>query len=138
MYAGVSFQNSISTRTARIIIVIIIIVVVISSTTLGGPWPPQSHVASDLYPVHPPANFNNPAALRLPPPRQSILISVGYVLGDLQGLSAQCTNKSNILMLSQFTAIFCLLSVKSNSDIRDLVTQDAASIRFLSFLTLDG
>jgi len=134
MGGGVSFQNPVSTRTARIIIIIII---VIGSTALGGPWPPQANVPNDLYPVHPPANFCNPVSLRLPPSRQSILISVGHVLGDLQGLSAHWTNKSNILMLSQFTAIFSRLSVKSNSDIRDLVTQDAPPIRFLSFLAHD-
>jgi len=120
------------------IIIIIIIFVVIGSTALGGPWPPQANVATDLSPVQPPANFYNLVSLRLPPPRQSILISVGHVLGDLHGLFAHCTNKSNILMLSQFTAIFSRLSVKSNSDIRDLVTQDAPPIRFLSFLTHDG
>ena len=53
------------------------------------PWvgfgPPEANVASDLYPGHPPANFYNPVSLRLSLPRQSILISVGHVLVDLQG-----------------------------------------------------
>jgi hypothetical protein len=53
----------------------------------AGPLPPQANVASDLYPAHPPANFYNPVSLRLPLPRQSILISVGDVLVDLQSLS---------------------------------------------------
>jgi hypothetical protein len=64
----------------------LIIIIIIGSTALGGPWPPQADVASDLYPGHPPANFYNPVFLRLPVPRQSILISVGHVLVD-QGLS---------------------------------------------------
>jgi len=35
------------------------------SAALGGPWP-QTNVARDLYPGHPPANFYNPVSLRLP------------------------------------------------------------------------
>jgi hypothetical protein len=49
----------------------------IGSTALGGHWPTETNVGSDLYPGHPPANFYNPVSLRLPLPRQSILISVG-------------------------------------------------------------
>jgi len=64
-----------------------IIIIIIGSTALGGPWPPQANVASDLYSGHPPANFYNPVSLRLPLPRQSILISVGHVFFDLQRLS---------------------------------------------------
>jgi hypothetical protein len=67
--------------------IIIIIIIIIGSTALGGPWPPQTNVASDLYPGHPPANFYNPISLRLPLSRQSILISVGHVVVDLQGFS---------------------------------------------------
>jgi hypothetical protein len=110
-----------------IIITTIIIIIIIGSTALGRPWPPQANVASVLYPGHPPANIYNPVSFCLPPPRQSILISVGHVLGDLQGLSTHCTNKSNISMLLPFTAIFSRLSVKSDSDIRDLVTEDETS-----------
>jgi hypothetical protein len=69
-----------------IIIIIIIIIIMIGSTALGGPWPSQANVASDLYPGHPPANIYNPLSLRLPLPRHSILISVGHIL-DLQGSS---------------------------------------------------
>jgi hypothetical protein len=60
--------------------------IIIGSTALGGPWP-QGNVASDLYPEHPTAIFYNQVSLHLPLPRQSILISVGHVLIDLQGLS---------------------------------------------------
>jgi hypothetical protein len=35
-----------------------------SSTAMSGPWPPQTNVASDLYPGHPPANFYNSVSLR--------------------------------------------------------------------------
>jgi hypothetical protein len=63
------------------------IIIIIGSTALGGPWPPQAKVAGALYPGLPPSNFYNPVSLRLPPSRQSILISVGHVLVDLQGLS---------------------------------------------------
>jgi hypothetical protein len=52
-----------------IIIIIVVVVVVVGSTALGGPWPPQANVASDLYPGQPPANFYNPFSLRLPLPR---------------------------------------------------------------------
>jgi len=51
-------------------VVIIIIIIIIGSTALGGPWPPQANVASDLYPGHPPTNFYNPVSLRLPLHRQ--------------------------------------------------------------------
>jgi len=37
--------------------IIIIIIIIIGSTALGGPWPPQANVTSDLYPGHPPASF---------------------------------------------------------------------------------
>jgi len=57
---------------------IIIVVASVDSTALGGPWPLKQMS---------PANFYNPVSLCLPPPRQSILISVGHVVGDLQGLS---------------------------------------------------
>ena len=63
------------------------VIIIIGSTALGGPWPPHTNVASDLYPVHPPANFYNPVSLCLPLPHQSILILVGHFLTDLQGLS---------------------------------------------------
>ena len=70
-----------------IIIVVVVVVVVIGSTALCRSWSPQAHVTSGLYPGQPPANFYNPFSLRLPLPRQSILISVGHVLVDLQRLS---------------------------------------------------
>jgi hypothetical protein len=35
------------------------IVIILGSTALVGPWSPQTNVASDLYPGHPPANFHN-------------------------------------------------------------------------------
>jgi len=66
---------------------IIIIVIIIGSTALGGAWPPETNVASDLYPGHWPANFCGPVSLRLPLHRQSILSSVGHVVVELQGLS---------------------------------------------------
>jgi len=66
---------------------IAIIIIIVGSTALGGSEPSQANIASDLYPGHPPANFYNPVSLRLPPPLQSILISVGHVLVDLQNLS---------------------------------------------------
>jgi hypothetical protein len=57
-----------------VIIIIIIIIIIITNTTgptaLGGPWPPQANVASDLYPWHQTANFYNPVSSRLPLPRQ--------------------------------------------------------------------
>jgi len=46
-----------------LIIIIIIIIIIIGSAAMGGPWPPQANVASDLYPGHPPANFYNPVSL---------------------------------------------------------------------------
>ena len=64
----------------------LISIIIIVSTALGGPWPPQANVTSDLYPGHPPANFYIPVSLHLPLPQQSIFISVGHIL-DLQGLS---------------------------------------------------
>ena len=66
---------------------IIIIIIIIISEALSGPRPPQGSVVSDLYPGLPPANFYNPVSSCLPLPRQSILISVGHVLVDLQGSS---------------------------------------------------
>ena len=63
-----------------IIIIIIIIttatIIIVDSTALGGPWPPQANVASDLYPGQPSTSFLSPASLCLclPPPCQSILI----------------------------------------------------------------
>jgi hypothetical protein len=65
-----------------------IIIIIIGSTALGGPWPHQANVTSILYPGHLPANFYNPVSLCLLPPCQSILISVGHILGNLQSLSA--------------------------------------------------
>ena len=70
-----------------VIIIIIIIIIIIGSTALGGPWPPHENAAGDLYPVHPPTNFYNPVSLRLPLPHQFILIFVGHIHTDLQGLS---------------------------------------------------
>jgi hypothetical protein len=49
------------------------IIFIIGSTALGGPWPPQANVASDLYPGHPPTNIYNPVSLPLPLPRQNHL-----------------------------------------------------------------
>ena len=69
-----------------IIIITIVIMIIICSPALGGPWTPQTNVASDLYPGHPPANFYNPVSLRLPIPLQSVFTSVGHVLVDLQAL----------------------------------------------------
>jgi hypothetical protein len=48
--------------------------IIIGYTAVGGPWPPQENVTSALYPGHPPAKFYNSVTLRLPEPRQSILI----------------------------------------------------------------
>jgi len=45
---------------------ICIIIIIIGSTAVGGPWPPQANVASNLYPGHTPANFYNPVSLRHP------------------------------------------------------------------------
>ena len=33
------------------------IIIIIDSTALGGPWPRQANVASDLYSGHSPANL---------------------------------------------------------------------------------
>jgi len=74
-------------RMEHIIIIIIIIIITIGSTALGGPWPPQANVASDLYLWQPPGNFYHTFSLRLPLHRQSVLISVGHVLIHFQGLS---------------------------------------------------
>jgi hypothetical protein len=49
-----------------------IIIIIIGCTALGGPWPLQANVASDLYPGHPPANFYNPLSLCLLLSHQSI------------------------------------------------------------------
>jgi hypothetical protein len=62
-------------------------VVIVGSAALGEPWPSQANIASNLCPWQPPANFDNPVSLGLPLPRQSILISVGHILLDLQGMS---------------------------------------------------
>jgi hypothetical protein len=70
-----------------VVFVVILVIIIMGSTALGGPWPARANVASDLYPMHPPANFHNPVSLHLPLPRQSILISVSHILVDLQGLS---------------------------------------------------
>jgi hypothetical protein len=67
------------------VVVVVIIIIIIGSTALGGPWPPKTNVASDLYPGQPHANFCYPVSLCLPLPRQSILILVGHVLVELQG-----------------------------------------------------
>jgi hypothetical protein len=64
-------------------VVAVITIIIIGSTALGGPWPPRANVASDLYPGDLPANIHNPVSLRLPLPRQSILILVSQVLFDL-------------------------------------------------------
>jgi len=69
------------------IMMMMIMMMIIGSTAVGGPWPPQANVVSDLYPGQPPANCYNPVSLHLPLPRQSILISVGHVVMDLQRLS---------------------------------------------------
>jgi hypothetical protein len=50
----------------------IIFIIIICFTALGGRWPPQANVASDLYLAHPPANFYNLVSLLLTLPRQSI------------------------------------------------------------------
>jgi len=63
------------------------IIIIIGFIALGGPWPPQAIVASDLYPGHLPASFYNPVSLRLSLPRQPVLIPVGHILVDLQDLS---------------------------------------------------
>ena len=55
IYAGMTMM--------MMIIIIIVIIIVIGSTTLGGPWPPRTNVASDLYPGQPPSNFYNPVSL---------------------------------------------------------------------------
>ena len=69
-----------------VIIIIIVTITIIGSTALGGPWPPQANVASDFYPGQPSTNFYCAASLRLSSHRQSILISIGHVLFDLQVL----------------------------------------------------
>ena len=75
-------------------------IIIIGSTALGGPWSPQANVASDLYPVHPPANFYKPLSLRLLLPRQSILISVGHVLVNLQDLSTLSYLDNSLLSIN--------------------------------------
>jgi len=62
------------------------IIIIIRTKVLSGPLPFEANVAIDLYPGHPSTNFQNPVSLRLPLPIQSILISVGQVLVDLQVL----------------------------------------------------
>jgi len=49
------------------------IIIIIGCTALGGPWPPQANVASNLCPGHPPANFYDPVSLCLLLSHQSIL-----------------------------------------------------------------
>jgi hypothetical protein len=61
-------------------------VIIVGSAALVGPWPSQAIIASDLCPGQPSASFDNPVSLRLPLPRQSVLISVVHVLVGLQGL----------------------------------------------------
>jgi hypothetical protein len=61
-------------------------IIIIRPTALSGTLPLQANVASDLYPGHPPSNFYNPVSFRFSLPSQSILISVGHVLVDLQVL----------------------------------------------------
>ena len=75
-------------------------IIIIGSTALGGRWPPQVNVASDLYPGQLPTSFYNPVSLRFPQPLQSILISVGHVLADLQGLS---TRSFQVIRFHPFT-----------------------------------
>jgi len=70
----------------KIIIIIIFVFIIIGCTALCGPWP-QADVASDVYPAQSLANLYNPFSLRLPLSPQPILILVGHILGDLQGLS---------------------------------------------------
>ena len=99
--------------TALIIVIIIIITITITiivSTALDGPWHPQPNVAGD--PRQPPANFCNPFSLCLPVPRQSILISVGHVLVDLQGLSIIYLNVIRFLPFAQHwppTSVYWIL-----------------------------
>jgi hypothetical protein len=62
-------------------------IIIIGSTALGGPWPNQANVTNTVHPVYPTGSFYNPIPFRLPVPSQSILISVGHVRVDLQGLS---------------------------------------------------
>jgi hypothetical protein len=44
-----------------------IIIIIIGSTALGGPWPPQANITSDLYLGQPQANYYNPVSWLLPP-----------------------------------------------------------------------
>ena len=108
---------------------LIIIIIIIDSTALGGPWPPQANVATNLYPGHLPANFQNPVSLRLPVPCQSFLISVGQVLVDFQGFvhniflgnsfsSIHTTWPAHLSLLDFITlTIFGSLSSSSNSQL---------------------
>ena len=82
--------------------------IIISSTALGGPCPPQANVAS-VYPGRPPANLYNPVSLRLPILRQSILMSVGHVLFDLQDLSTYFLGNSFPSIRTTLTAHLSLL-----------------------------
>jgi len=59
-------------------------IIIIGSTALSGPWSSQANFVSYPCPGQSPANFYNPVSGRLPLPRQSILISVGHVLVELQ------------------------------------------------------
>jgi len=40
-----------------------VVIIIIGSTALGGPWPPEAHVASYLYPGQPPSQFLQPIFL---------------------------------------------------------------------------
>ena len=81
------FQNTIQYSQIHLLLFVNTIITITGSTGLGGPWPPLAKVTIDLYPGQLPANFYNPVSLRLLLPRQSMLIAVGHVLVDLQGLS---------------------------------------------------
>ena len=58
--------------------------------------------ASDLYPGHPPTNFNNPVSFRLHLPWESILVSVGHVLDELHVLSETCFSRILVPVVSIF------------------------------------
>jgi hypothetical protein len=65
---------------------LLFVIIIIISAALGWSWLPQANVASDCYPWQASANSHSPASLRLPSPRQSILILIGHVLVDLHAL----------------------------------------------------